>query len=153
MHIKDPWLHTAVLQRRDSVHLDRDIYLNHSLLITVKPFQLHSTYCYMSPSRIQDSAVGILTKLQAGRPSNRGSISSKVKRFFYLSPRPALRPTQPLCQYVQRALSLGLKWPEREADATSLFTSQVKNEFSYDSLRSLHYKSIPLSKASSHSAN
>ena len=146
-------MRTAVLYRRVSVHLARDIYLNHSLLITVKPFQLHSTYCYMSPSRIQDSAVGIVTKLQAGRPSNHGSIPSKGKRFFYLSPRPALRPTQALCQYDQRAHSLGLKWPRREADATSLFTSQVTNEFSYDSLRSLPYKSIPFSKASSHSAN
>jgi hypothetical protein len=101
----------------------------------------------MSLSWIHDSAVGILTKLQAGRPSYRGSIPSKDKRFFYLSPRPTLRPRQPPSQYVPRTLSLGLKWPEREVDATSLFTSQVKKEFSYDSFRSLPYdKSIALPK-------
>jgi len=59
----------------------------------------------------------------------------------------ALRPTLPPSQYVPRTLSLGLKWPEREDDAISLFTSQVKNEFSYDSFRSLPYdKSTALSK-------
>jgi hypothetical protein len=149
-------LHTTVLQRRDSVHVTRDICLNYSLLITVK----HSNFTVLTVTRLFRGSriaqsVRILTKLQGGRPSNRGSIPSKHKRlFFYLSPRPALRPPQPPSQYVPRTLSLALKWPEREADATSLFTSQVQNEFSYDSFRSLPYdKSIPLAKASSQSAN
>jgi hypothetical protein len=37
-------------------------------------------------------------------------------RFFSMSSRPALVPTQPPIQLVPRALSLGLKLPGHEAD-------------------------------------
>jgi len=47
--------------------------------------------------------------------------------------RPALEPTQPPMQWVPAALSLGLKWPGREADHSPPSSAQVKNTWSYTS--------------------
>jgi hypothetical protein len=41
--------------------------------------------------------------------------------------RPALGPTQPPIQWVKRALSLGIKWPGREADHSPPCSAEVKN--------------------------
>jgi hypothetical protein len=41
--------------------------------------------------------------------------------------RPALGPTQPPIQWVPEALSLEVKWPEREADHSSPSSIEVKN--------------------------
>jgi hypothetical protein len=42
-------------------------------------------------------------------------------------PRPALGPIQPPVQWVPGALSLGVKWPGREADHSPLSSAEVKN--------------------------
>jgi hypothetical protein len=40
--------------------------------------------------------------------------------------RPALGPTQPPIQWIPGAFSLGVKWPEREADRSSPSSAEVK---------------------------
>jgi hypothetical protein len=47
--------------------------------------------------------------------------------------RPALGPTQPPIQWVQGALSLGVKRPVREADHSPPSSAEVKNAWSYTS--------------------
>jgi hypothetical protein len=47
--------------------------------------------------------------------------------------RPALGPTQPPTQWVQGAVSLGVKRLEREADHSPPSNAEVKNEWSYTS--------------------
>jgi hypothetical protein len=41
--------------------------------------------------------------------------------------RPALGPTQPPTQCVTGAVSMGMKWQEREADYSLPYTAEVKN--------------------------
>jgi hypothetical protein len=48
---------------------------------------------------------------------------------FTTASRPALEPTQPPIQWVSGALSLGEKWPGREADHSPPFRAEVKNVF------------------------
>jgi hypothetical protein len=45
----------------------------------------------------------------------------------------ALGPTQPPIQWVLGALSLGVKWQEREADHLPPSTTKVKNAWSFNS--------------------
>jgi hypothetical protein len=45
---------------------------------------------------------------------------------FITASRTALGLTQPPIQWVPRALSLGVKWPEREADHSHLSSAEVK---------------------------
>jgi hypothetical protein len=47
--------------------------------------------------------------------------------------RAALGPTQPPIQCEPGVLSLGIKWPGREADHLSLSSAEVKNKWSYTS--------------------
>jgi len=46
--------------------------------------------------------------------------------FFTTVSRPALGPTQPPIQWVQRAPSVGVKWPGHEADHSSPSSTEVK---------------------------
>jgi len=41
--------------------------------------------------------------------------------------RPALGPTQPSIQWVSGTLSLGVKWPGREADHLPMASAEVDN--------------------------
>jgi hypothetical protein len=45
----------------------------------------------------------------------------------------ALDPTQPRIQWVPGILSLGVKWPGREADYSPPSSAEVKNAWSYTS--------------------
>jgi hypothetical protein len=65
----------------------------------------------------------------------RGFESRQGLRIFLFATvsRPALGFTQPLTQCVPGALSLGVKWPGREADHSPPSSAEVKNEWSYTS--------------------
>jgi hypothetical protein len=56
-------------------------------------------------------------------------------RIFLLTTksRTALGPTQPPIQWVLGALSLGVKWPGREADHSPPSSAEAKNAWSYTS--------------------
>jgi len=74
------------------------------------------------------SPVSVVTRLWTGR---RGFDS----RFLFATvSRLALGPSQPPIQWVTRALSLGLKWPRREADHSPISSAEVKNMWSYTPL-------------------
>jgi hypothetical protein len=49
---------------------------------------------------------------------------------FTTMSRKALGPTQPPIQWLPGALSLGVKWPGREADHSPPCTAEVKNAWS-----------------------
>jgi hypothetical protein len=53
---------------------------------------------------------------------------------FTAASRTALGPTQPLIQWVLGVLSLGIKWPGREADHSPPSSAEVKNGWSYTSI-------------------
>jgi hypothetical protein len=63
--------------------------------------------------------------LWVGQP---GSSSQHGKIFLFSTvSRLALGPTQPPIQWVLGAISLGVKWPEHEADHSTPTSSKVKN--------------------------
>jgi hypothetical protein len=51
--------------------------------------------------------------------------------------RKALEPTHSPIEVVPGALSLGVKWPEREADHSPPYSADVKNAWSYTSSPSI----------------
>jgi hypothetical protein len=51
---------------------------------------------------------------------------------IFLFSRPALGPTQPPIQWVQRVLSLGVKRPGRETDHTPASSAEVRNTWNYN---------------------
>jgi hypothetical protein len=59
--------------------------------------------------------------------------------------RQALEPTQPPIQWVPRALSLGIKWPGREADHSLPSSAEIKNAWSYTSTLSVRLHGVVLS--------
>jgi hypothetical protein len=62
------------------------------------------------------------------RADNRGLIPGRGKTlFFSVASLPALRSTQPPIQWVSRALSMEVKWQEREADHSSSSSADIKN--------------------------
>jgi hypothetical protein len=52
---------------------------------------------------------------------------------FTTASETAVGPTQPPIQWVPGALSLGVKWPRREADHSALSSADVNNAWSYTS--------------------
>jgi hypothetical protein len=62
-----------------------------------------------------------------------------------IASRPALGPTQPPIQWVPGALSLGIKWPGREADHSPQSNAEVKNAWSYTSAPPVHLHGVVLS--------
>jgi hypothetical protein len=70
--------------------------------------------------------------LRAGRPRGRISNPGGGKHFhFSMSSRPALGPTQPPIQWVQRTLSPGVKRPGCEADHLPPTSAEVKKMWVY----------------------
>jgi hypothetical protein len=53
---------------------------------------------------------------------------------FACACRPALRPIQASLRWVPGVLSLGVKWPEHEADHSAPCSDEVKNARSYTSI-------------------
>jgi hypothetical protein len=68
---------------------------------------------------------------------NHGSISGKdnegIFSFFATASRPALGPSQPPIQWVPGNILRGIKRSGREADHSSLPSTEVKNVWSYTS--------------------
>jgi hypothetical protein len=64
---------------------------------------------------------------------------------FTTASRMALGPTQPPIQWVPGDLSLGVKWPRREADHLLPSSAEVKNARSYTSTPSIRLHGVVLS--------
>jgi hypothetical protein len=78
----------------------------------------------------RNNSVSIATRLRAGRPGfdfQRGQGTF----LFATALRSALGSTQLPIQCVSGALSLGVKWPGREADHSFPSSADVKNAWSY----------------------
>jgi hypothetical protein len=78
------------------------------------------------------SSVSKMSELPAGRP---GFNSRQGQKFFLFATasRPTLGLTQPLTQWVLWALSLRVKWLERETNHSSPSSAEAKNARSYTS--------------------
>lgn len=74
------------------------------------------------------SLVSIVTRLRADRCGVRIPVAARY--LFSKTPRPVLRPTQPVVQSVLGALSVEAKRPGTETDG---LPPEVKNEWSYAS--------------------
>jgi hypothetical protein len=68
-----------------------------------------------------DSLVGVTIRPRVERPNNRSSIPDKEHEIFLfpITYKLVLGSTQPSTQLVPGALSLGVKWPRREADQSN----------------------------------
>jgi hypothetical protein len=87
-----------------------------------------------------ESSVIISTRLRAGRPGFDCRYGLVIFAFLNTS-RPFLGPASPPVQWVQGAISMEVKRPEREANHTLPSNVEVKNAWSYTSTRlwiSLH---------------
>jgi hypothetical protein len=58
----------------------------------------------------------------------------------------ALEPTQPPIQWVPGALSLGVKWPEREVDHSPPSSAEVKERWSYTSTPPIRLHGVVISQ-------
>jgi hypothetical protein len=93
-----------------------------------------------------DSSVGIATRLRAGRSGFLGSIPAGLGiLLFTTTSRPALGPTQAPLKRVPAALSLGAKWPRREADRSPPSSAEANNALSYTSTHKIHLQGVVLS--------
>jgi hypothetical protein len=99
----------------------------------------------LNECRSWDSSVGIATRLRIGRS---GFDFWQGLGIFLLTnaSRPALGPTQPPIQWVPRALSMGVKRPEREYDHSPPSIADIKNSWSYTSLPQYDFMSWCLIK-------
>jgi hypothetical protein len=78
---------------------------------------------------------------------DRGFKSQQGLSIFLLTTpsRSALEPTQPTIQWVRGGLSLGVKWPGREADHSPQCSVEVKNVWSYTSTPPIRLHGVVLS--------
>jgi len=66
-------------------------------------------------------------------------------RFIAVASGPALGPTWTPIQWVTGALSLGVKWPVREADHSLSSSVEIKNECTYTSTFPIRLHGVVLS--------
>jgi len=85
--------------------------------VTTQTRQNHSDEGVSITSESRSSSVGIVNKIWTERP---GILS------YATESRPALGSTQPHIQWVPGSLSLGVKWPGREADHLPPSSAEVK---------------------------
>jgi hypothetical protein len=91
---------------------------------------------YKSPSSTLCKGAGIAQWYSAAIRARWSRFESRYGLGIFLcttESRPFLGPTQPPIQWVSRALSLGVKWPGREADHSPPSSAEVKNVWSYTS--------------------
>jgi hypothetical protein len=80
-----------------------------------------------------DSSVGIETGYRLERAGRNSSPGGGKNFYFFISSKAALGPIQPPTQWVQGALSQGVKRPRREADRSPPTTAEVKKTWVYAS--------------------
>jgi hypothetical protein len=90
-----------------------------------------TTFSLLHPGKIRESSVVIATRLWAGRLEFWGLILGGSWKIFSSSPRPE-RLWSPPSHLPNGYLSLGVKWPGREADHSAPSSAEVK-EWSYTS--------------------
>jgi hypothetical protein len=87
---------------------------------------------YSSKSR--DSSVSIALGHGLDDRGSRVRFPAGAGNFLFTTAfRTALGPNQPPIQWVPGALSLGIKWPGREADHSPPSSAEVKNSWTYTS--------------------
>jgi hypothetical protein len=92
---------------------------------TLQPF-------FITLSGLQNHFNWHTAELRAGRSWFKGSIPGERLGIFLFVFRPALGPTQPPIKWVPGLLSVGVKWPGREADHTPPSSAEV-SAWSYTS--------------------
>jgi hypothetical protein len=103
---------------------------------------INSNYLF-SPCR--DSSVGIALGYGLDNRGSRVRFPARAEIFFFTTvSRTALGPTQPPIQWVQGALSLGVKRPGREADHSPPSSAGVNNTWSYTSTPPIHPRGVVL---------
>jgi hypothetical protein len=87
--------------------------------------------------------IQLVTKCYTGPWTLRGSLERPRQRKIHM--KQALGPTQPYSQWVQRALSLGLKRPRREADHSPSSSAEVKECVELSSTPPIRLQGVMLS--------
>ena len=82
--------------------------------------------------RRRGSAVGTLTRLQARRRRNRGSVPDSRNRFSSPPKSPPQGPTQPPIQWASSSASPRARRLGCEADNTPAYTAKVRSRCSYN---------------------
>jgi hypothetical protein len=85
---------------------------------------------YLEDFRVKYCADVNFIEMTYERADNRGFENREGLGMFPFTTvsRPALGPTQPPIQWVPEPLSLGVKWPGREADHSPPSSAEVKNK-------------------------
>jgi hypothetical protein len=96
--------------------------------------------------RSRDSSVGIVLGYGLDDRGSRVRFPAGAGILLFTTvSRTALGPTQPPIQWVPGALSLGVKWPGREADHSPPSSAEVKNAWSYTSTLPIRLHGVVLS--------
>jgi hypothetical protein len=96
-------------------------------------------YCHFVRSRGRGKATGWTTGVRFSAGAVMGCF------LFATASRPALEPTQPPIQWVPASLTLGIKWPGREADCSPPSSYEAKNVWGYTSTPAIRLHVILLS--------
>jgi hypothetical protein len=136
---------------RDSssgTHLWNNMCIHYTVIFSVPPILTctsanSSINIIHQTSRSWDSSVNIVTRLRA-RWLGFNSRQRQRPFLFAIASEPSLGPTQHPIKWVPKALSLGVKWPGREADHSSPSNAEVKNAFSCTSTTPIRHHGVVL---------
>jgi hypothetical protein len=114
-YVIGPLLTQDIYEEFDSRRVKPLLFLSSFIYYTADVLRFF--FCYLL------SSVGIVTGY---RLDDMDSIPAMARFFFSAASRPTLRPTHPL-QWLQRLISLGVKWPGHETDHSPPTTAEEKN--------------------------